>query len=732
MRFRAFLKSTDLSKALLLGSAIIFPIVISVPMEKIDYGMALALGALLCSSSDVSGSTRHKNIGILLSAILVVIVSLAGAYLDFNSWFILPLLGVIFFSISYLAVFGFRASLIAFSGLFAMVLSFADPGDIHFYERAIFMGLGGLFYLFLNYLGELINPQRQTNEYLSDTIKLTGKYIETRGKLITGDEDRYELQHQLIELQTELNIKHETLRDILISARKNSGNSAYQRKRLLIFIQLVDVLELAMANPVNYEKLDGFIKDDKEILLSFRDLIFSMARGLETFSKYILHGHKIPENQDLIRLLEAIHLQIVEYGKRNTGEGLVMLQNFLDYQETQLQKIKKIERLLIQKETGEIGIIKKDEISRFITPQDYDPKILLDNLSMNSAIFKHSLRLAVVVMIGYGIGEYFELQNAYWILLTIIVIMRPSYGLTKTRSKQRTAGTLIGAAIAMGIVFLTQNPTLYAVLSVVSLVTAFALVQKNYKTSAIFITLSVVFIYALLEPNVLSVIQYRVIDTLIGAGLATIGNILLWPSWEFFGIRTVIIDSIKANRNYLKEISNFYIKKGKVSTSYKLARKEAFLAMGNLSAAFQRMTQEPSSKQKNLDQIFEIAVLNHSILSSLASLGTYIQNHTTTTASSHFQNYVSLIDSRLTRILEILEKGSTTQKIELENKDKDKDKAEAFFAQRLSSFRENGVKSNLGEDHIQNWQEAQLVYEQIKWLLDLATKLEKKTGKISF
>lgn len=731
LEFRAFLKSTDLSKALLLGSAITFPIILSVYAGRLEFGMALALGALLCSSSDVSGSNRHKNIGIFLSAILVVIVSLAGAYLNFNTWLFLPLLGLIMFGISYLAVFGFRASLIAFSGLFAMVLSLADPrDDIQFYEQALLMGAGGLIYLLLNLLLQIANPRRQTEQYLSQTIDLTAKFIETRGNLVTGEQDRNDLQRQLIELQTELNLKHETLRDILISARKNSGNSAYQRKRLLIFIQLVDVLELAVANPVNYEKLDSLMQNDKALLFHFRDLILSMAKRLDVFSKFILHGYKIPVDKNLPEQLKKIQSEIDRFKIRDprfAGEEYVMLQHLLDYQESQLQKIIKIERLLIEKEVGEIGLLKKDDITKFITPQDYDPKILLEHLSLNSPIFKHALRLAVVVMAGYAIGEYFALQNAYWILLTIIVIMRPAYGLTKTRSKQRTVGTLIGAGIAVGIVFLTQDPIIYGILAMISLVIAFALVQKNYKTSAIFITLSVVFIYALLEPNVLSVIQYRVIDTLIGAALATIGNIFLWPSWESLSIRTVISDTARANKNYLNEISTLYINKGKVSTSYKLARKEAFLAMGNLSAAFQRMAQEPKSKQKNLDKVFEIAVLNHSILSSLASLGTYIQNHSTTKASSHFRNYVAIIDSRLTRILEYLEDGSITQGIELEHKEK----AEAFFSDRLKSFRASNLDSKTTEDD-KGLMEAQLVYEQLRWLLDLATKLEKKTGKISF
>ena len=554
LRFRGFLKSTDFSKALILGTAITLPITLGVYFDRFEFGLAIALGALLCSSSDVSGSQRHKNIGILISAALAVLVSLAGGYLVFNSWLFVPVLGVIMFGISYLAVFGFRASLISFSGLFAMVLSFANTYEfIEVYERALFIGFGGVWYMMLTMAWHALNPRSQTDQYIAQSLDLTGTYLETRGKLITGREERKELFKKLIDLQAELNEKHETLRDILMSARKNSGSSTYERKRLLIFIQLVDILELAMANPVNYEKMDKLMEHYQDPILRFQDLIFKMAGRLHFIAGNIRHGHKIPPLEDLQVSLEEVKKGISLYEReleQIPDEGSFILQNLYDYQEKQVEKITKIEQLLITKEQGELGIMKREEAARFLTTQEYDLKILTENFGFGSTIFKHSLRLAIVVMVGYAIGAYFSLQNAYWILLTIIVIMRPNYGLTKTRSKQRTVGTLIGAAIAVGIVFLTQNLVVYGFLSVISLIVAFAMVQKNYKTSAIFVTLSVVFIYALLEPNVLDVIQYRVLDTLIGAGLATIGNIILWPSWEFLGIKTTIADSISANRDY--------------------------------------------------------------------------------------------------------------------------------------------------------------------------------------
>jgi uncharacterized membrane protein YccC len=41
--------------------------------------------------------------------------------------------------------------------------------------------------------------------------------------------------------------------------------------------------------------------------------------------------------------------------------------------------------------------------------------------------------------------------------------MRPSYGLTKERSKDRIIGTFIGAAVAFGIVLVTHNTILYGI-----------------------------------------------------------------------------------------------------------------------------------------------------------------------------------------------------------------------------------------------------------------------------
>jgi uncharacterized membrane protein (TIGR01666 family) len=731
-----FLKSTDFSKGFIVALALAIPIALGVSLGVFEIGLAIALGALLSSPSDISGSFRHKKNGILLSALIAVLASLTGGYLAFDTWLLIPFLGIAIFGISYLSVYGFRASLISFSGLFAIVLSFANISNVlEIYERAFFIGLGGLWYLLLAVIRQKINPKQQTEQFLSESLELTAQFLETRAKLTDQRANREELQLNLLAIQGDLNEKHEMLREILISSRKSSGNSNYERKRLLIFIQLVDVLELAMANPVNYEKMDLCFLKYREQVEKIQQLIFAMANRLKLISSAILNQKKFTKNESLEASLNAIKKSLESHKlgtETEIDEGFLMLQNLFDYQEKQVHKIQKIERLLGEPDIGKLSFIKKDEAARFITTQEYDPKILLENFNFTSPIFKHSLRIALVVMIGYSIGVYFSLQNAYWILLTIIVIMRPNYGLTKSRSKQRTYGTLIGAALAVGIVLITQNLVVYGILAIISLILAFSMVQKNFKTSATFITLSVVFIYALLKPNVLDVIQFRVVDTIIGAGLATFGNLFLWPSWEFLGIKSVISESIKSNKEYLNEITRYYEKKGKVLTSYKLSRKHAFLATSNLNTAFQRMTQEPKSKQKNLDNVYELVVLNHTFLSSLASMGTYIRNHPTTKASAHFKTFVESINQNLGRAIGLLE----DQELDELSEDSKQLEAQKFFDQkqsdltRISEYFDPSEKSN--SKTAEQLQEVQLIIEQLKWLMDISNKLQKIIAETRF
>ncbi|TXD84398.1 hypothetical protein ESY86_04825 [Subsaximicrobium wynnwilliamsii] len=717
-----FFKSTNFSKAILIGIAISVPIVLGLSFDRFEIGLAVCFGAFWCSPSDVHGSLKHKTIGILYSAALVMLVSFIAGYLHLLSYFLIVVLGLLTFGIAYISVYGFRASLISFSGLLALVLSFAHQvQELEIYEYSLLIGLGGLWYLLLSVIWYHLNPRAQTEEVLAEIFERTANFLVIRGKLIGPQENRKDLLTELLTLQNELIEKHATMRDILMATRINSGKSNYEGKQLLIFVQLVELLETAIANPVNYVKMDALLTKHPEYIKKFQSLIFELAIQLTEISRHKKNPKKLPEHTNIVSLFLEAETQIKHYKKElnpSDYDGYLMMRNLLAYQEQQFERIKRIKWLLSDPDLSTTEFITRDSLRRFIVSQDYDPKLLLRNFSFKSTIFKHCLRLAATMMIGYGIGKYFDFQNPYWILLTIIVIMRPSYGLTKTRSKDRILGTLIGGAIATGLVFVVQNPYVYGVLGISSLVIAFSMLQKNYKASATFITLSVIFIYAIIRPDVLNVIQYRIIDTLIGATLSFLAMLWLWPAWGFMDIGDNIKNSLKANREFFKNISEFYKQKGQIPTAFKVSRKEAFVQTSNLSAAFQRMAQEPESKQKSLNQYYELVVLNHNFLSSLASLSTYLQHHKTTEASAEFSEVAEVILNNLDTILKNLDLNKEPRELSSEVP------ATPTFDSSIEIASERIKKEAFANlPHLQQHQEAHLIWEQMNWLLTMSDKL---------
>jgi uncharacterized membrane protein YccC len=732
-----YFKSIHFIKAFLVALAMAVPVLISIYFfNRTDIGFSIALGAILCAPADVPGSLKHKFYGILFSIILAFAITLLIGYFSNNFIVIAPLLVVLVFSISYISVFGFRASLISLAGLLSVVLAFAhQSADTSIFEHALFIGLGGFWFLFLTMVTQFLLPSVQVDFLFVELIEKTSEFVKIRGKLLVEVKNRTELVDQNFKLQTEINELHETIREVILEKRLSSGFSNRTRRQQLFFSKIMEIYELAISNAIDYENLDKSFKYYPEVIDEFKLLIFEISKQFTHISKVILKEEKLSFNNNFKVLIKKIenHIEIykVNVGLPESREGTIFLLNYKTYQEKQINNLNDMFRILDgYSKNDKIRAIKDAE--KFITPQDYDFKKLKENFSFESPIFRHALRLTLTMLIGFIIGNVIEMQQPYWILLTIVVIMRPSYGLTKERSKQRVVGTLIGSAIGIGIVFLTQNPLVYALIAAVSLIIGFSLVKNNYRNAAAFITVYVIFMFALITPNILTVIKFRVFDTLIGSALAFIGNYFFWPAWEAKNIKEFFSNSLKGFIEVLKEIDKFYHVKGEVPTSYALARKEAFLQVGNLNAAYQRLIQEPKSKQENSAIIYELMTIFNTYLSSLSALGMYIRTNETGKVPEQFGVYVK-------HILYNLEKAKLVLNNEAEINDSLDHEELALAAKsyedyfyNLASERDIEIDKGLAisKEMRMKLHETQLVSEQVRWLYNLSESLEKKVRKI--
>lgn len=720
-----FLKSADFSKGVVLALAILSVLGISVSLGKMEIGISLTMGMFISAPANFPGSQRHRVNGMLAAIFLGMINTVIINLVAGSVWLLTPVMTLLIFLVSYLSVFGFRASLVAFSGLSAIILSLAHPQTgMDVFVHASWIGLGGLWYLLFSLLTQLVMHRGHTIQLMGECMELTATYLRTRGEFALKKGDKEVLEKQLFELQSNLNTKHESLREILLSSRLNSGQSNFTRRQVLILIELIDILELAIGNLSHVFQMERSFKKQPEQLRPFVDLIFHMADHLDYLSQVMSSKRALKEHNSFEQLLVEAKESLNDFRLTAASyEEVLLLQNIYDYLKRQAQKIGVIEKVMRNLVEQDQVWSKQKHSAKFITAQDYDWKTFTENFNFSSPIFKHSLRLTLTVLVGFAIGIIFPFQNAYWILLTIIVIMRPGYTLTKERSKHRLYGTLIGGAVAVAVVFLTQNEYIYGTLAVVTFIMGFALVQKNYRSSAAFITLNVVFIYALLKTDPLDAVQFRVLDTLIGAALAFVANLFFWPSWQFLHMDEFITDTIQANRKFLEEVGDFYKKKNMTDPSYKLCRKSAFLAVGNLNAAFQRMSQEPKQQQRNLNKIYEVVMLNNTFLSLTAALGTYIRHHKTTEASQHFENYIAGISANLQQAIDILHQ----KPVEAPPSPDPVQEAQAYLDyhyQKLTNQSALQRRDSALAALPRELQEIKLISDQLKWLLTISENIK--------
>jgi uncharacterized membrane protein (TIGR01666 family) len=733
-RIRNFTDSTNFTKAIIVTVAAAAPVLILSRLGFFNIGFAIALGAFLAYPADIPSNLLHRTKGLLTASLMVPGCMLIVNLLHPFPYIFYPVTLILVFFLSMISVYGQRATMVSFSGLLAVALA---TGHIHTgWEMLHYAGYilgGGLLYTSISVTFNYLSPHRYTELQIADCMRLTSKYMKLRGDLWDADADRASIVEKQLNLQVEINLTHENLREVLIRNRHSTQNSDRSRRMLLVFISLMEILELALSTSFDHSKLHEKFNAHPKVLDTYQNLAYNLASALKKISKAVENRNKYVPKHKLLEDLEALEKAINDYdeelGKEAASEGVWMLSNMLHYAEKQIDKIKIIERAFTNKISfKELTGGRDKDLEKFLTPEYYPLHTLKENLSFSSTIFRHSLRLTISIAIGFAIGLVFPLQNVYWILLTIVVIMRPGYGLTKQRSFQRIIGTVVGGIIAFAVLSFVHNSIIIGTLTIVCMLLGYAFTTINYRIGATFVTIYVVFVYAMLTPDITDVIQYRIIDTAVGAAIAFFANYLLWPTWEFLNLPVFIKKSIEANRDYLAEISLYYNQKGTVTTSYRLARKNAFVELGNLMSSYQRMAQEPKSKQKQQSQVYKLAVLNHTLVSSLASLGTYTQSHKTYKASEAFNVVVATVTKNLNHAIALMNMEVQAEEAHLANNEELAIRFTELKNIRARELREVHITDE--EEFRLKMEEAHLVIEQLVWLTSLSEKIVKAARQL--
>ncbi len=305
--------------------------------------------------------------------------------------------------------------------------------------------------------------------------------------------------------------------------------------------------------------------------------------------------------------------------------------------------------------SGQTPVRSPEELNKFVSHQDFDTKVLRDNLTSNSSIFRHSVRVALMCLIGYLVSKLFPFgHHSYWILLTILVILKPAFSLTKQRNFQRLIGTLCGGIAGALILIYVDDQTALFVFLLIFMICAYSFQRLNYVVSVLFMTPYTLILFSFLGEGNLAVAQERIIDTFVGSFIALASTYIVLPNWEFHQLRNYMRQILVANYKYLYAAAEQLTGKNFDITAYKLVRKDVYVSSANLGSAFQRMLSEPKSKQQNHKEIHKFVVLNHILSSYIATLITNLQQPERPVTD---KRHIKLIRKSLYMISEMIKKA---------------------------------------------------------------------------
>jgi uncharacterized membrane protein YccC len=122
----------------------------------------------------------------------------------------------------------------------------------------------------------------------------------------------------------------------------------------------------------------------------------------------------------------------------------------------------------------------------FVSPTKWTWRPFLTLWRWDAPPLRHAIRAALAITVGYGVGWALPWgSHEYWILLTIVVVLRGSLAQTLERRNSRVAGTLLGCLVAGALLSAQLPPAVLLLLVAGAQGVAHAFALQRYLVTAV-------------------------------------------------------------------------------------------------------------------------------------------------------------------------------------------------------------------------------------------------------
>ncbi|HEY4294161.1 YccS family putative transporter [Luteibacter sp.] len=592
-----------------------------VPTGHVDAVVPALLGAIACALSETDDAWRGRLRGLVVTLVcFAAAASVVKATLDTPPLFAVLLPAGTFVLVMLGAASG-RYSTIATGTLILSVYTMlasdattARPGN---WDDMLAILAGAAWYGLLSLLWSTLAPQRAVRHALARLFESLADLMEARAALFEPvhglDRDALSVEFSRRNLHTveALAATRAALID-RIGRRQPRGRSA---ARLAMFFIAQDIHERISSSHYPYEDMTEALYHS-DIMFRFGYLLRLQARACRARADAIRHGEP-PGSIALPQTALGDVRDAIAYRRQREA-----IDPALDDALSAL--LANIERL--QDDIGDEGRLPD---STDVSLQDSEPasfreaiariRVRLDRRSLH---FRHAVRLATGMLAGYVVMLVLHPSHGYWILMTTLFVCQPGYGATRKRTLQRIAGTVVGLVAGWAMLRLLPGGDWRLPVLVATGAGFFAFRLRRYTLATAVITLFVLLCFGLAGDGY-DAIGPRLMDTLLGAFVASLVLRFVLPDWRVRRLEDVTADALIAYARYLQGIAAQYATGKADDLPYRILRRDAHAAQAAVAGNVAELLGEPGHSRERGEQALRLVSALQAGLSHLSTLGAH-------------------------------------------------------------------------------------------------------------
>jgi uncharacterized membrane protein YccC len=643
--------ANGLRAALALG----VPMLIGQFINQRESGLFVGLIAYFVNLANIAGSYQIKAKAMAIATLGIAISVFIGTLVAS-----IPILAVVLtflwgLASGFASLYGNTGANVGLVVGMSFISAIALPGDLNVaLMRSLLCLIAGGWAMLLSLVMWPFKPYQPLRIAVAECFNALANYLETFAGTAATTEN-------ILDVRTAL----ETARRTLGTARIGQSAQSWMDEQLLVLIQdgdrllgsviaLTELLE-THSHQQQYRSVRYLIDDAlTQLSIVFRSISKVIAGKSTSIDLGNLNRiyEALKERQNLLRGvlkqssmgMETDYTQLVALGSliRTISKPIEQLQYTAQSAKSMLEPSN-----TSQRHAEPLLLIKTERHSLL--------SLLRENCTLESAIFRHALRLGVSLSIGVILYSITNLPMGYWITLTTMLVLKPNLGGTFQRFFQRVGGTILGAVVAAVILVAISSKPILDIIIVITVFFGVALIGFNYGYSVVFLSIFILLITDTSNSTGWQFAGVRVLNTLIGAGLAFASHYFIWPNWERDRFPSQLAIALRETQIYFNDVMSVYEGTEAYDARIIAQRRQTGLAIGNAQASFQGLLREPKMHPELVEPGMTLLVYLGRFTSAITVLATHLEHFRLTVSLPELATFARQISLVLEQLADAVE-----------------------------------------------------------------------------